>query len=52
MKIKGIKIGKEKLFTQQYADDSFVLDGSEKSLNSAFDLLFKVSKFSGLKASY
>lgn len=48
--IKGIKIGKEKNFLQQYADDTVLfLDGSEKSLKSALDLLFQFSKFSGLK---
>ena len=48
--IKGIKINKEKVCLIQYADDTVLfLDGSEKSLKSALDLLFQFSKFSGLK---
>lgn len=48
--IRGIKIGKEKVCLLQYADDTVLfLDGSEKSLKSALDLLFQFSKFSGLK---
>ena len=48
--IKGIKINKERICLIQYADDTVLfLDGSEKSLKSALDLLFQFSKFSGLK---
>lgn len=48
--IRGIRIGKEKVCLLQYADDTVLfLDGSEKSLKSALDLLFQFSKFSGLK---
>ena len=48
--IRGMKIGKEKVCLLQYADDTILfLDGSEKSLKSALDLLFQFSKFSGLK---
>jgi exonuclease III len=48
--IKGMKIGKEKICLLQYADDTVLfLDGSEKSLKSALDLLFQFSKYSGLK---
>ena len=47
--IKGIHIVKE-LCLFQYADDTILfLDGTEKSLKSALDLLFQFSKFSGLK---
>ena len=48
--IRGIRIGKERVCLLQYADDTVLfLDGSEKSLKSALDLLFQFSKFSGLK---
>ena len=48
--IKGIKIEKETICLLQYADDTVLfLDGSEKSLKSALDLLFQFSKYSGLK---
>ena len=48
--IKGIKIEKETICLLQYADDTVLfLDGSEKSLESALDLLFQFSKYSGLK---
>ena len=48
--IKGIRIEKETICLLQYADDTVLfLDGSEKSLKSALDLLFQFSKFSGLK---
>jgi hypothetical protein len=48
--IRGMKIGKEKVCLLQYADDTILfLDGSEKSLKSALDLLFQFSKISGLK---
>ena len=49
---KNIKdfLNKEKVCLIQYADDTVLfLDGSEKSLKSALDLLFQFSKFSGLK---
>ena len=47
--IKGIYIEKE-FCLFQYADDTIMfLDGTEKSLKSALDLLFQFSKFSGLK---
>ena len=47
--IKGIHIVKE-FCLFQYADDTILfLDGTEKSLKSALDLLFQFSKFSGLK---
>ena len=46
--IKGIYIVKE-FCLFQYADDTILfLDGTEKTLNSALDLLFQFSKFSGL----
>ena len=39
--IRGTKIGKEKVCLSQYADDTVLfLDGSEKCLKSALDLLF------------
>ena len=48
--IKGIMIGDREYCLLQYADDTCLfLDGSEKSLKSALDLLFQFSKFSGLK---
>ena len=48
-KNRGIKIGKERVCLLQYADDTVLfLDGSEKSLKSALDLLYQFSKFSGL----
>jgi hypothetical protein len=48
--IRGMKIDKGIVCLLQYADDTiFFLDGSEKSLKSALDLLFQFSKFSGLK---
>ena len=48
--IKGIKLGKEEVRLLQYADDTVIfLDGTQKSLKSALDLLFQFSKFSGLK---
>ena len=50
--IKGIKIETETICLLQYADiDDTVLflDGSERSLKSALDLLFQFSKYSGLK---
>ena len=48
--IKGIKIGREEICLLQYADDTVLfMDGSEKSLQSALNLLFQYSKYSGLK---
>ena len=48
--VKGIIIGGKEYCLLQYADDTCVfLDGSEKSLKSALDLLFQFSKYSGLK---
>ena len=48
--IKGIIIGNKEFRLLQYADDTCLfLDGSEKCLKSALDLLFQYSKFSGLK---
>ena len=48
--INGIKLGREKICLLQYADDTALfLDGTEKSLKSALDLLFQFSKYSGLK---
>ena len=47
--IKGIHIGEE-VCLLQYADDTALfLEGSEKCLKSALDLLFQFSKYSGLK---
>lgn len=47
--IKGIHIQKEYCLFQ-YADDTIMfLDGTEKSLKAALDLLFQFSKYSGLK---
>ena len=51
--IQGIRIGREKICLLQYADDTAIfLDGTEKSLKSALDLLFQFSKYSGLKPNY
>ena len=51
--IKGIRIGREKICLLQYADDTAIfLDGTEKSLKRALDLLFQFSKYSGLKPNY
>ena len=48
--IKGIYIGGKEFCLLQYADDTCIfLDGSDKSLKSALDLLFQFSKYSGLK---
>ena len=48
--IKGIHIGQNEYCLLQYADDTALfLDGSDKSLKCALDLLFQFSKFSGLK---
>ncbi|KAK3084078.1 hypothetical protein FSP39_007782 [Pinctada imbricata] len=48
--LKGIFLGSKEYRLLQYADDTCLfLDGSEKSLKSALDLLFQFSKFSGLK---
>ena len=48
--IKGIIIGNKEFRLLQYADDTCLfLDGREKCLKSALDLLFQYSKFSGLK---
>ena len=48
--IKGISIGGKDFCLLQYADDTCLfLDGNEKSLKSALDLLFLFSKYSGLK---
>ena len=51
--IRGIRIGGEEICLLQYADDTAIfLDGTEKSLKSALDLLFQFSKYSGLKPNY
>ena len=51
--IRGIRIGGEEICLLQYADDTVIfLDGTEKSLKSALDLLFQFSKYSGLKPNY
>ena len=51
--IKGIKIGRDEICLLQYADDTALfLDGTEKSLKSALDLLFQFSKYSGLKPNF
>ena len=48
--IRGIRIGKTESMSFTNADDTVLfLDGSEKSLKSALDLLFQFQKFSGLK---
>ena len=48
--IKGITIENKEYCLLQYADDTVIfLDGSEKSLKSALDLLFQFAKYSGLK---
>ena len=48
--VKGILLEGKEYCLLQYADDTCVfLDGIEKSLNSALDLLFQFSKYSGLK---
>ena len=51
--IQDIRIGREKICLLQYADDTAIfLDGTEKSLKSALDLLFQFSKYSGPKPNY
>lgn len=48
--IKGLKIGLKTFCLLQFADDTTLfLDGSNKSLKNALDLLFQFSKYSGLK---
>ena len=47
--IKGITVSGKEFKLLQYADDTCIfLDGSEKSLKSALNLLFQFSKYSGL----
>ena len=51
--ICGIKLLGREYRLLQYADDTtLLLDGSEKSLNSALSLIFQFAKFSGLKPNY
>ena len=51
--IKGIAIDGEEYKISQYADDTFLLlDGSEKSLNTALDTLDRFSFISGLKMNF
>lgn len=50
--IRCIHIQKEYCLFQ-YADDTIMfLDGTEKSLKAALDLLFQFSKYSGLKPNF
>ena len=51
--IKGISIHDEEILLSQYADDtSLILDGSEKSLETALNDLSFFSKVSGLRINY
>ena len=51
--IKGIVFKNNEYKLLQYADDTaLLLDGTEKSLNSALSLINQYSKFSGLKPNF